>query len=236
IAYHKNKYSRGYSKLIDLLGPDHHGYIKRMKAAVQAMGHEAASLDILIVQLVTLMRGGEPVRMSTRKGEFITLREIIDEIGTDVARFFFLMRKLDSHLDFDIELAKKESSDNPVYYIQYAYARICSICKKTEDGSLNFDIDKINLSLLNTEKDKDLIRKIGDFPTAVLLTAELLEPSRLITYLIELASTFHSFYGECRVISEDQELSNARGFLVECVRIVLANGLNLLNISLPEKM
>jgi len=236
IAYHRDKYSRGYTKLIDLLGPDHHGYIRRMKAAVQALGHPAGSLDILIVQLVTLMRGGETVSMSTRRGEFISLREILDEIGKDVTRFFFLSRRLDSHLDFDIELAKKESSDNPVYYMQYAHARICSIKKYSRKKWLRLLFRKPDLALLGAKEEKELMRKLNEFSFSVRSSAEGLEPNRLIVYLNELARCFHSFYTECRVVTDDAALSKARLFLVECVRIVLANGLGLLNITLPEKM
>ena len=221
---------------MDLLGPDHHGYINRMKAAVQAMGHDEKSLDILIVQLVTLQRGGEALSMSTRRGEFISLRELMDELGKDVTRFFFLSRRLDSHLDFDIELAKKESSENPVYYIQYAHARICSIKRHNEEKD-GFKISaKCRRDMLKTKEEKQLIRKLNEFPLAVRSSGEALEPNRLIVYLNELARLFHSFYTECRVVSEDKELSMARLFLVDCTRIVLANGLKLLNITLPEKM
>jgi len=236
IAYHNDKYRRGYDRLVDFLGPDHHGYIKRMKAAVQAMGHDAKSLDILIVQLVTLLRGGETVSMSTRKGEFISLREIMDEIGTDVTRFFFLSRALDSHLDFDIELAKKESTDNPVFYIQYAHARICSIKKFSRKKWFSTLFQKTDPGLLGAREEKQLIRKLSEFPFAVKASADALEPNRMIVYLNELARCFHSFYTQCRVVSDDPALSSARLFLVECVRIVLSNGLGLLNISLPEKM
>jgi len=236
IAYHRNKYERGYTRLIDLLGPDHHGYIKRMKAAVQALGHDKRSLDILIVQLVTLLRGGEAVSMSTRAGEFISLRELIDELGKDVTRFFFLSRRLDSHLDFDIELAKKGSADNPVFYMQYAHARICSIKKFSRKSLWRLFFRKTRLEMLSSDHEKRLIRKLGEFPFAVRSSAESLEPARLVEYLNELARLFHSFYTECRVISDDAALSKARLYLVECARVVLANGLGLLNITLPEKM
>ncbi|NQT32621.1 MAG: arginine--tRNA ligase [Candidatus Omnitrophica bacterium] len=236
IAYHLDKYRREYTHLIDLLGPDHHGYIRRMKAAVRALGHDAKSLDILIVQLVTLMRGGESVSMSTRKGEFVSLREILDEIGKDVARFYFLSRRLDSHLDFDIDLAKKESADNPVFYIQYAHARICSIKKFSRKNSFRLFFGRTNLELLTAKEEKHLMRKLSEFPFAVKASAEALEPNRLVAYLNELARSFHSFYTECRVVSDDKALSKARLFLVECTKIVLANGLGLLNITLPEKM
>ena len=236
MAYHRDKYKRGYSRLIDLLGPDHHGYIKRMKAAVEALGHNAESLDILIVQLVTLTRGGKNVSMSTRKGEFISLREIMDEIGKDVTRFFFLSRRLDSHLDLDIDLAKKESSDNPVFYIQYAHARICSIKKFGRFKRACLFFQKLNLELLVSKEEKKLMRKLNEFPFASKTSADTLEPNRMIVYLNELARCFHSFYTECRVINDDNALSKARLYLVECVRIVLANGLALLNITLPKKM
>lgn len=237
IAYHRDKYKRGFDWLIDLLGPDHHGYIRRMKAAVQALGHDASSLDILIVQLVTLLRGGESVSMSTRRGEFISLRELLDELGKDVTRFFFLSRRLDSHLDFDIDLAKKESSDNPVYYIQYAHARICSIKRFAAEKWGELVLDTGHLDQLSAKEEKLLMRKLGEFPYAVRSAAEALEPNRIIVYLNELARMFHSFYTECRVISDDDEpRSKARLYLVESVRRVLANGLGLLNIDFPEKM
>ncbi len=236
MAYHRDKYRRGFDKLIDFLGPDHHGYIKRMKAAVQALGHDESSLSIMIVQLMTLLRDGKAVSMSTRKGEFLSLREIIDEVGKDVARFFFLSRRLDSHLDFDIELAKKESTDNPVFYIQYAHARICSIKKFCRKKRLGLFFQKTRLEVLNTKHEKLLIRKLSEFPLAVKASAESLEPNRMILYLNELARSFHSFYTECRVVTEDASLTKARLRLVECVRIVLSNGLGLVNITLPEKM
>ncbi len=237
IAYHRDKYKRGFDWLIDLLGPDHHGYIRRMKAAVQALGHDASSLDILIVQLVTLLRGEETVSMSTRRGEFVSLRELLDELGKDVTRFFFLSRRLDSHLDFDIDLAKKESSDNPVFYIQYAHARICSIKRFSVEKWGDLVLDTTNLKLMDAKGEKLLMRKLAEFPYAVAAAAESLEPNRIIVYLNELARMFHSFYTECRVISDDDEpRSKARLYLVESARRVLANGLGLLNIDFPEKM
>jgi arginyl-tRNA synthetase len=207
-----------------------------MKAAVQALGYDADSLDILIVQLVTLLRNGKTVSMSTRKGEFVSLREIIDEIGKDVARFFFLSRRLDSHLDFDIELAKKESAENPVYYIQYAHARICSIQKYGKKKFLSLLFKRTNLDLLRKKEEKTLIRKLSEFPLSVRAGAQALEPNRIVVYLNELARLFHSFYTECRVVSDDHAMTRARLYLVDAVKIVLANGLRLLNISLPEKM
>jgi arginyl-tRNA synthetase len=174
--------------------------------------------------------------MSTRKGQFISLREIIDEIGKDVARFCFLSRRLDSHLDFDIELIKKESADNPVYYIQYAHARICSIKKYGRKAFLKTLFRRTDLSLLKDPEEERLIRKLAEFPFAVHSSADALEPNRILVYLNDLARIFHSFYTKCRVVSGDIPLTKARLYLVECVRIVLANGLGLLNISLPEKM
>jgi arginyl-tRNA synthetase len=174
--------------------------------------------------------------MSTRKAEFVSLREIIDEIGTDVARFFFLMRRLDSHLDFDIEVAKKESADNPVFYIQYAHARIRSIERFSAKKFLPLFFTKLNAALLTDKAERDLICKLGEFPLAVRTSADTLEPSTLITYLNELARVFHSFYTDCRVVSDDISRTKARLYLVECVRRVLANGLGILNISLPDKM
>ncbi|MCK5450737.1 MAG: arginine--tRNA ligase [Candidatus Omnitrophica bacterium] len=236
IAYHLDKYKRGYTHLVDFLGPDHHGYIKRMKAAIQALGKDKSSLDILIVQLVTLLRGGETVSMSTRRGEFVSLRELIEELGKDVTRFFFLSRRLDSHLDFDIELAKRESSDNPVFYIQYAHARICSIKKYSRKNRIKLMFVRKDVKKLSSKEEMRLIRKLSEFPFAVKASAEALEPNRLIAYLNDLARCFHSFYTECRVISDDPVLSKTRLFLVECTRIVLSNGLGLLNITLPERM
>ncbi len=236
MAYHLDKYQRGYDRLIDLLGPDHHGYINRMKSAVQALGRDKSSLDILIVQLVTLLEKGEKLSMSTRAGEFVSLRELMDEIGKDVTRFFFLSRRLDSHLDLDVELAKKESSENPVFYIQYAHARICSIKNYSRRNSWRYIFAKTRLELLKTKEEKELTRKLGEFPYAVHSSCSSLEPNRIIVYLNELARLFHSFYTECRVVTNDVALSKARLSLVECVRIVLANGLGLLNITLPERM
>jgi arginyl-tRNA synthetase len=236
MAYHRDKYKRGFDRIIDLLGPDHHGYIKRMKAAVQALGHDKGSLDILIVQLVTLMRSGETVSMSTRKGEFISLRELLDDMGPDVTRFFFLSRRLDSHLDLDVDLAKKESSDNPVYYMQYAHARIRSIQKFSAKTSRMAFLTRTRLELLTADGERQLMRKLSEFPFVIRSSAEALEPNRLLTYLNELARSFHSFYTTCRVVSEDPRLTKARLYLVESTRIVLANGLGVLNITLPEKM
>jgi arginyl-tRNA synthetase len=234
IVYHKDKYERGFEMIINIWGPDHHGYIPRIKAAAQALGHDSESLKVRIVQLATLYRDGNPVSMSTRRGEFISLREVINEVGVDAARFFFLMRHMSGHLDFDLELAKKETSENPVYYIQYAYARIHSINKKARETRL-IPRGK-NFSLLKEEEETDLIRKLGGLPDILMICYDELDPYALASYLLALATLFHKFYDRHRVISEDKALSAERLALVNATRIVLANGLRLLGLNTPEKM
>lgn len=237
IAYHLNKYKRKFRHLINIWGPDHHGYIPRLRAAVQALGYPADSISLLIVQLATLYRGGVALSMSTRKGEFITLKEVMEEVGCDVTKFFFLMRKLDSHLDFDLEIAKKNSLDNPVYYIQYAHARIASILDFS--GKIKTKLGKIrpDTGLLRQPEELLTLRILSQFPLVVETSARALEPYRLVDYLNELAKIFHSFYTKHRVVSEsDLALTKARLTLVRAVKIVLANGLSLLGISLPERM
>ena len=232
IAYHHNKFSRGFNKLIDIWGPDHHGYVPRIKAAIQALGFQESDLAIILIQLSTLFREGKPVSMSTRQGEFVTLRELVGEVGKDAARFFFVMRKADSHLDFDLELAKKHSPQNPVYYVQYAHARICSILKK---ANLAY-IPGAKLDILKEQEEINLIKFLWRFTHVIEACGFYLEPHGLCSYLQELAKTFHSFYDKHRVIGEDADLSKARLFLVNCTRIVLANGLKLLGVSAPKKM
>jgi arginyl-tRNA synthetase len=234
IVYHKDKYERGFEMIINIWGPDHHGYIPRIKAAAQALGHDSESLKVRIVQLATLYRDGNPVSMSTRRGEFVSLREVIHEVGVDAARFFFLMRHMSGHLDFDLELAKKETSENPVYYIQYAYARIHSINKKARETRL-IPRGK-NFSLLKEEEETDLIRKLGGLPDILMICYDELDPYALASYLLALATLFHKFYDRHRVISEDKALSAERLALVNATRIVLANGLRLLGLNTPEKM
>jgi arginyl-tRNA synthetase len=239
MAYHEDKFKRGFNLLIDLWGPDHHGYIKRMKAACQAMGKDPSALSLLIIQLVTLSRNGLPVRMSTREGEFISLREVMDEVGKDVSRFFFLTRRRDSHLDFDLELAKKESMENPVYYIQYAHARICGILKhKDEIGKGKGESKDKNaiLSLLGSEEELEIMRLLREFPGIIEHCAVNLEPHRLIAYLMELAGGFHSFYAKHRVVSDDADLTTARLMLVESLKVVFSRALTLLGVSVPEYM
>ncbi|MBI4395051.1 MAG: arginine--tRNA ligase, partial [Candidatus Omnitrophica bacterium] len=232
IAYHRSKFERGYQTLINLWGPDHHGYIPRLKAACEALGYSAKQIHILIVQLATLYRNGVPVRMSTRAGEFITLRELLDEVGVDATRFFFLMRKVESHLDFDLELAKQKSDENPVYYLQYAHARISSILAYAK-APIDHNAD---LSLLQEEEAIDLVKKMAQYPEILKQAAEHFEPYRVVDYLRELAALFHKFYTYHRVVSENMPLTKARLLLTDCVRIVLRNGLEILGVSAPKKM
>jgi arginyl-tRNA synthetase len=234
IAYHQNKYARGFDTLIDIWGADHHGYIPRMLACIQSLGHEKDSLKIVLVQLVNLLRAGKPVAMSTRSGEFVTLREVVDEVGRDAARYNFLMRRSDSQLDFDLELAKQQSNENPVYYVQYAHARICSILRFAEErGYAVPAYGQVDPNLLNLPEEIQLIKVITRFPE---LAALNLEPHRLTFYLNDLAATFHSYYNKHKVISDDDGLSLARIFLVKSVRTVVKNTLGLLGVTAPEKM
>jgi arginyl-tRNA synthetase len=237
IAYHRNKFSRGYEMIIDIWGADHHGYMPRMWAGVQALGYDKNALKIILVQLVNLLRGGVPVAMSTRSGEFVTLREVLDEVGKDAARYNFLMRRSDSHLDFDLELAKKQSSENPVYYVQYAYARICSILRMAAERDIALpvyaDIDPV---LLKEPEEKTLMKMLVRYPETIHGAARSLEPHRITFYLNELAGLFHSYYNKNKVISDDQRLTAARLFLTGAIKIVLQNALKILGVSAPEKM
>ncbi|MDD5773732.1 MAG: arginine--tRNA ligase [bacterium] len=238
IAYHRNKYERGFDKLIDIWGADHHGYIKRVKAVVEAFGHPYDSLDIIMIQLVSLMRNGVPVSMSKRDAEFVTLKEIIDEVGSDVSRFFFLMRSCDSDLEFDLELAKKESMENPVYYIQYAYARISSIFREMENQKIKLvPLSKIDFNELKEEHETELVKKLACFPGLLVQCAAAHEPHHLTKYLQELAGIFHGYYKKHKVLLPDQKgKMQARLYLVKSVKQVIENGLELMGVSLPEKM
>jgi arginyl-tRNA synthetase len=234
IAYHCNKFERGFSKVINIWGADHHGHVARMKGAMQALGYDPDALHVILMQLVRLFRQGEIVRMSKRSGQYITLSELIDEVGKDAARFFFVMRGADSHLDFDLDLAKAESSENPVYYVQYAHARVCSILKASVDEVPSYE--QVDFSLLKEEAELDLIRKIADLPDEIVQAAVSYEPHHLTRYAHELASLFHSFYNSCRVLVDDVELRKARLALIEATRITLRNVLRLLGVSAPERM
>ncbi len=237
IAYHRNKYERGFEEIIDVWGADHHGYLPRMYAAIQALGREKDTLKVVLVQLVNLLRGGKPVAMSTRSGEFVTLREVVDEVGKDAARYNFLMRRSDSHLDFDLEIAKKQSNENPVYYVQYAHARICSILKTAHERCYSIPrYGEIEPRLLKLPEEIMLIKYISRYPEVVGGSAQALEPHRFTFYLNELAAVFHSYYNKHRVVGEDAALSRARLFLVNAVGIVLRNALRILGVTAPEKM
>jgi len=237
IAYHRNKFDRGFHWVIDIWGADHHGYIPRMQAGIQALGLEKEALQVVLVQLVNLLRAGVPVAMSTRSGEFVTLKEVVDEVGRDAARYNFLMRRSDSHLDFDLEVAKKQSNENPVYYVQYAHARICSILRLAEErGYDRPSFGQIDGRLLALPEEMALVKTATHYPEVVEGAAKNLEPHRLTFYLNDLAALFHSYYNKCKVVSDDDRLTAARLYLVLAVRQVLRNGLGLLGVSAPEKM
>ncbi len=235
IAYHLDKFRRGFNQLYDLWGPDHYAHIASMEAAMQAFGYPQGSFQVRIIQQVNLLRGGEVVKMSKREGNIIEMTELIDEVGVDAARYFFLMRKLDTPMDFDIDLAKKQTDENPVLYIQYAYARICNIFPYAASQGVTL-VDDYDLRLLKTPEEITVLRKLSEFPEIVSKAAQFLEPHRITIFLQELAAVFHHFYHDHRVVSDDADLTQARLRLVEGVRLVLANALRLLNISAPEKM
>ncbi|MFH2145135.1 MAG: arginine--tRNA ligase [Candidatus Omnitrophota bacterium] len=233
IAYHKNKFERGFSRLINIWGPDHHGYINRLKAAVMALGYREDALSIIIIQLASLFRDGKPVVMSTREGEYITLDELVNEVGKDASRFLFLMRKCDSHLEFDLELAKKETLENPVYYVMYAYARILSIQKMKDAKGKTLDISTADCTFLKEKEELDLLKKLSHFPQIIQDCAQDLDSHGMTTYLRQLAGCFHLFYDKHRVMSSDNkpEVSSARLFLIQGVRQVIETGLKLLGVS-----
>lgn len=237
IAYHKNKFERGFNKVIDIWGADHHGHVNRMKGSMEALGYQRDDLEIILMQLVRLYRGGEIVRMSKRTGQFVTLEELVEEVGRDAARYFFVMRSPDSHLEFDLDLAKSQTNDNPVFYIQYAHARICSILRQLQEQGRSLpQVDAIDAAVLTEQAELDLLRKLADFPTEIVAAAEHMSPHRIARYLHDLAGLFHSFYNSHRVITDDEAVSRARLVLVDCVRIVLRNALGLLGLTAPEKM
>lgn len=237
MLYHREKYRRGFDLVIDVWGADHHGYVDRMRAAVKALGEAGESFDVILVQLVKLLRGGQVVAMSTRQGEFSTLREVMDEVGRDAARFFFVYRKADSQLDFDLELAVRESTENPVYYVQYAFARINSIFKKmSEAGIVPAGAGDVDLGRLDLPEELSIIKAVVLYPDVVAAAAEALEPHRIPFYLQGLASRFHAYYNKHRVISSDESLTSARLYLVKLVGRVLAHGLNIIGVSAPESM
>ncbi|MEE0484038.1 MAG: arginine--tRNA ligase [Megasphaera elsdenii] len=238
IAYHKNKYDRGFKKMINIWGADHHGYVARVKAAMAALGYDVDQLEVLLLQMVSLFRDGKPVKMSKRTGQAITLNELIEEVGTDAARYFFIMRSLDTQLDFDLDLAKSHSNENPVYYIQYAHARIYSIYRQAKEAGANLSMDwsDVKWDMLTNEYELELIKKMAAFPEEVQRAARERAPHRIAHFVHELAGMFHTFYNHCRIIQEDKDLEKARLALVTAVRITIANSLAILGVSAPEKM
>lgn len=237
IAYHRKKIEKRYDELIDIWGADHHGYIPRVKAVIEALGYPKERLKVLLVQMVNLLRGGKPVQMSKRAGEFVTLREVIGEVGADTTKFIFLTRRPDSHLDFDLEVAKAQSSENPVFYVQYANARINSIFTHAKEKSINTDrLYDADLRLLSIYEELRIIRKLLIYPMIFEGAVNTHEPHRITFYLQELSGMFHPYYNKCRVISDDIELTRAKLALCEAIRIVLQDGLEILGISAPEKM
>lgn len=234
IAYHKNKFDRGFKKVINIWGADHHGHVARLKGAMSALGYNGDDVIVILMQLVRLFKDGEIVKMSKRTGQFVTLQELIEDVGKDAARYFFIMRNPDSQMDFDLDLAKSQSNENPVYYVQYAHARICSILSVS--GMEVPKAAEVDLSLLNTPSELALIRKIADWPDEVASAAKDLAPYRLPRYATDLATLFHSFYNECRVLTDDEELKKARLVLVDAARITLRNALALLGVTAPERM
>lgn len=237
IAYHKNKFDRGFDLVIDVWGADHHGYVPRVRAAVGAMGRNPQDFQVLLIQFVSLLRGGEQVSMSTRSGQFITLKDVLDEVGRDATRYFFIMRSCDSHLDFDLELAKQSTNENPVYYVQYAHARIHSIFREASERGISIpEPADADLTLLGEPSEQALIRKLAMFPEEISKAAQEWAPHRLTFYVHDLASLFHSFYNAQRILGVEEDVMKARLVLVEATRQVLANSLRLMGISAPEKM
>jgi arginyl-tRNA synthetase len=236
IAYHRDKLNRGFDRLINIWGADHHGYIPRMKAAIAAQGYDPERLTVLVTQMVKLYQGGELVKMSKRTGKAVTLEELMDEVGVDAVRYFFVMRSPDSHLDFDMDLAISRSNENPVCYVQYAHARIQSVFRQARERGLAPAADPETLSLLAEEQEYDLMKALAAFPDEVAGAAEQLAPQRVVRYLHDLAALFHSYYRAYRVIGDDENLSRARLALLSGVAQVIRNGLSLIGVSAPDHM
>jgi arginyl-tRNA synthetase len=239
IAYHRNKFERRFAKLINVWGADHHGYVPRLKAALRGLGYDPEVLHVVLVQMVQLTRGGEPVRMGKRTGEFVSLEEVLEEVGRDAARFFFLMRKSDSHLDFDLDLAKRQSSENPVFYVQYAHARVASIFEQALKNDVAWNSAQreiVRVERLELAEELELIRKMIQFNDVLEESVRELEPHRIVFYLLDLAGEFHRYYNRCRVISEDEDLTRARLLLVENTQKTIRRGLEILGVAAPLKM
>ncbi len=238
VAYHMDKFERGFNKIINIWGADHHGYIPRVKASLQALGHDDSCLEVLLVQFATLYRGTEKLQMSTRSGEFITLNQLQNEVGKDAARFFYILRKSEQHLDFDLELAKSQSNDNPVYYIQYAHARICSVFRQLDEKGFSYSRTEAltQLTALTEPHELKLLATLARFPEVIVLAANAYEPHQLAYYLRDLANEFHGYYNANQFLVEDEQIRNARLALVDATKQVLQNGLSILGVSAPEMM
>ena len=236
IAYHLEKFERGYDKIINIWGADHHGYIARVKASIAALNHNPEKLEILLVQFANLYRGGKKVQMSTRSGSFVTLEELRNEIGNDAARFFYVLRKSEQHMDFDLDLAKSNTNENPVFYIQYAHARICSVLRQAGEKSVKVDSMRADLSLLIEDSEKALLKELNRYKSVIESSALNYEPHQLAYYLKELATNFHSYYNACQFLVDDDSLTQARLALISATKQVFVNGLSLLGVSAPESM
>jgi len=236
IAYHLEKFERGYDKVINIWGADHHGYIARVKASIAALNHNPDQLEILLVQFANLYRGGKKVQMSTRSGSFVTLEELRNEVGNDAARFFYVLRKSEQHMDFDLDLAKSKTNENPVFYIQYAHARICSVLRQAVEKGVSVDNANADLSLLTEDSEKALLKELNRYKSVVESSALNYEPHQLAYYLKDLATTFHSYYNACPFLLDDVSLSQARLTLISASKQVFVNGLSLLGVSAPESM
>ncbi|MDI7740933.1 arginine--tRNA ligase [Lysinibacillus fusiformis] len=235
IAYHEDKIQRGFEKLINIWGADHHGYIPRMKAAIQALGYNREKLEVEVIQMVQLYKNGEKYKMSKRTGNAVTMRDLVEEVGLDAVRYYFVKTACDSHMDFDLDLAVSQSNENPVYYAQYAHARICSIIRSADEQGFKASLD--NLNLLTAEKEEDVLKKVGAFPQIVAEAAKHRTPHRVANYIQDLAAAFHSFYNAEKVLNPDnKELTEARLALINAVRVTLANALRLIGVAAPEKM
>ncbi len=234
IAYHNEKIERGFDRLINIWGADHHSHISRLKAAIQALGYDKNILDVPLIQFVRLVSEGKEVKMSKRSGEYVTMREVLEEVGPDVLRFFMLMRSSDSHLDFDLDLAKRQSSENPVYYVQYAHARINSVFQKAGEADLELSKDHINL--LDKAEEVEIAKTLLNFPEVIKESVHSLSPHKITFYLQELASQFHVYYNKYKIVTDDDKLSSARLYLISCVKTVINNGLKILGVSAPERM
>ena len=236
IAYHLEKLERGYDKIINVWGADHHGYIPRVKASIGALGHKPDKLEILLVQFANLYRGGQKVQMSTRSGSFVTLEDLRKEVGNDAARFFYILRKSEQHMDFDLDLAKSKTNENPVFYIQYAHARICSVFRQANEKGFESNLEDANLSLLTEEVEKNILRELSRYKSVIESAAIQYEPHQLAYYLRDLATQFHSYYNACTFIMEDQDLTQARLSLIHAAKQILRNGLSILGVGAPESM